>query len=136
MKSEKWTCLWEEMAYVSSFWLHWGMLCSGLAVVFAEDCLWDCADRDDILREAPANVSTPTDCTLDCTVRTYRVVLELQKKHSIRFKDSHPGQIYSHTHLFIHLRSDYFFLCSASEIRLFNSSANLLHTALCFKHTL
>ncbi|KAF4077169.1 hypothetical protein AMELA_G00205010 [Ameiurus melas] len=80
------------MAHVSSFWLQWGMACSVFALVFAQDSLWDCSDRDDILRDAPVDVSTPSRCTLDCTARTYRAVLELQNRLTIRFTDSRAGE--------------------------------------------
>ncbi|XP_017347336.2 uncharacterized protein LOC108278455 [Ictalurus punctatus] len=84
------------MAHVSSFWLQWGMACSVFALVFAwvfalvfaQDSSWDCSDRDDILRDAPVDVSTPSRCTLDCTARTYRAVLELHNRLTIRFTDS------------------------------------------------
>ncbi|KAK2827709.1 hypothetical protein Q7C36_018635 [Tachysurus vachellii] len=80
------------MAYVSSLCLHWGMVCSVFALVFAQDSSWDCRDRDDILRDAPADASAPSDCTLDCTARTYRAVLELHNRLTIRFRDSHAGE--------------------------------------------
>ncbi|KAK3524627.1 hypothetical protein QTP70_031377, partial [Hemibagrus guttatus] len=89
LRREKW-CenLRTKMAYVSSLWLHWGMLCSVFALVFARDSSWDCHDRDDILRDMPADVNAPSDCTLDCTARTYRAVLELHSRLTIRFRDS------------------------------------------------
>lgn len=97
-RSETW---WNEMAHVSSFWLQWGMACSVFALVFAwvfalvfaQDSSWDCSDRDDILRDAPVDVSTPSRCTLDCTARTYRAVLELHNRLTIRFTDSRAGEI-------------------------------------------
>ncbi|KAF5889605.1 gonadal somatic cell derived factor isoform X1, partial [Clarias magur] len=64
------------------------MLCSVFALVLAQDGTWDCSDEDGILREARADVSVPSACTLDCTYRTYRAVLELQRKMTIRFTDA------------------------------------------------
>ncbi|KAM9450659.1 uncharacterized protein Hap1MRO34_021206 [Clarias gariepinus] len=80
------------MAYVSSCFLPWGMVCSVFALVFAQDGVWDCGDRDDFLREVPADVRMPSDCTLDCTARTYRAVLAMQTRTTIRFTDSRVGE--------------------------------------------
>lgn len=85
------------MAYVSSLCVHWGMVCSVFALVFARDSSWDCRDRDDMLRDVPADVSAPSDCTLDCTARTYRAVLELHNRLTIRFRDSRAGEFGIHT---------------------------------------
>ncbi|TSK72176.1 hypothetical protein Baya_3160 [Bagarius yarrelli] len=82
----------KDMAYVSCSWLHWGIVCSVFALVFAQDGSWDCRDRDDVLKDVPADVSAPSGCTLDCTARTYRVVLQLQNRFTIRFRDSHAGE--------------------------------------------
>ncbi|KAI5091521.1 gonadal somatic cell derived factor isoform X1 [Silurus meridionalis] len=79
------------MVYLSSFWLQWGMVCSVFASMFAQDSSWDCTDTDDILRDVPADVNMPSQCTLDCTARTYRAILKLHNRLTIRFKDSHAG---------------------------------------------
>ncbi|KAF5900832.1 gonadal somatic cell derived factor isoform X1, partial [Clarias magur] len=76
------------MAYVRSCFLPWGMVCTVFALALAQDGAWDCSDRDDVLREARADVSGTSDCALDCTARTYRAVLELQRKLTIRFTDA------------------------------------------------
>ncbi|KAI4881474.1 hypothetical protein NFI96_012218, partial [Prochilodus magdalenae] len=80
------------MACVQSIWLQWGTLCSLLALLCAQDSLWDCTERSDLLKDIPADIVVPSECTLGCTVLTYRSILETQEKLTVRFRDSYVGE--------------------------------------------
>ncbi|KAL7854320.1 hypothetical protein AOLI_G00211640 [Acnodon oligacanthus] len=80
------------MACVRSFWLQWGTLCSLLAFLFAQDSLWDCTEKDDLLKDVPVDLDVPSECTLGCTALTYKGILETQEKLTIHFRDSYIGE--------------------------------------------
>lgn len=82
---------WDRMVCVRSFWLHWGTLCSLLAVLFAKDSVWDCSEKDS-LTELPVDLDVLSECTLGCTALTYRRILESQERMTIRFKNSYTGE--------------------------------------------
>lgn len=68
-------------------------MCSLLALLFAQDNLWDCSDKGDVLKEIPVDVNIPSACTLQCTAQTYQAVLALKDKLMLHFKDSYAGEV-------------------------------------------
>ncbi|KAG9266368.1 hypothetical protein AMEX_G20902 [Astyanax mexicanus] len=79
------------MAWVRWFWLQWGTLCPLLALLFAQDSLWDCSEKDSLV-EVPVELDMPSECMLGCTALTYRRIMETQDRTTVRFKDSYSGE--------------------------------------------
>ncbi|KAJ0057285.1 hypothetical protein NL108_002225 [Boleophthalmus pectinirostris] len=77
------------MGKISRHFTVWLTLCIFTLMVKA---VWaeECSDRRG-LRPLPSKLNLPSDCLMDCTMRTYIKKRLLQHRSSIEFKDSTQG---------------------------------------------
>lgn len=79
------------MVCVCSPRVRWALLLALLVCVFAQDSSRECLDKDELIAEMPSAVDLPTECVLTCTALTYRQILDTQRRVTVRFRDSRPG---------------------------------------------
>lgn len=72
--------------------VRWAPLLALLVCVFAQDSSRECLDKDELIAEMPSTVDLPTECVLTCTALTYRQILDTQRRVTVRFRDSRPGE--------------------------------------------
>lgn len=71
-----------------SVWVCFGLLSPFLQAVGAVEC----SEKETVVFVKPNSMKKPTDCLIECSLRTYEKKLELQDNHNIRMLDSKEGK--------------------------------------------